>query len=117
MPQFPLFVFGTLRRGETNHGFLAGTFERCLPATLCDFRRIVASHGFPAVIRYPLARVEGELYFIRPELYDETMRRCDQLEDLPAGQLVGKYYRRLTVTVATADGELTAWVYADASVV
>jgi gamma-glutamylcyclotransferase (GGCT)/AIG2-like uncharacterized protein YtfP len=117
MSQLPLFAFGTLRRGKVNHDILAGAFERCLPATLRDFRRAVAPHGFPAILRCPLARVEGELFFIRPEVFDETLRHCDQLEELLPGQLVGQFYRRMEVTVETAEGEHTAWVYADANVV
>lgn len=113
----PLFAFGTLRRGEPNHHYLDGTFERCLPATLRDFRRETAAHGFPAVVRCPLAQVKGELFFIRPEVYDETLRRCDLLEDLPPGKLVGRYYRRMALTVNTAEGDFVAWVYADASTV
>lgn len=117
MSQLPLFAFGTLRREKPNHSILEGAFDKCLSATLRDFRRAVAPHGFPAIVRCPLARVEGELFFIRPDLYDETLRRCDQLEDLPPGQLVGRYYRRIEVTVATAEGDHIAWVYADANVV
>jgi gamma-glutamylcyclotransferase (GGCT)/AIG2-like uncharacterized protein YtfP len=117
MTHYPLFVFGTLRRGEANHHYLAGTFERWLPATLRDFRRFIAGHGFPAIVRCPLAQVEGELFFIRPELYDQTLRQCDRLEDLPPGQLVGPYYRRMLVRVQTAEGERDAWAYADASTV
>lgn len=117
MSQLPLFAFGTLRRGKANHGILAGAFDRCLPATLRDFRRAVAPHGFPAIVRCPLARVEGELFFIRPDAYDEALRNCDLLEDLPPGQLIGRYYRRIEVTVETAEGEFVAWAYADANVV
>lgn len=115
MTPYPLFVFGTLRRGESNHHYLAGTFERWLPATLRDFRRFTAAHGFPTIVRCPLAQVDGELFFIRPELYEQTLRQCDLLEDLPPGLLAGPYYRRMLVRIQTAEGEHDAWVYADAS--
>lgn len=117
MSQLPLFAFGTLRRGESNHATIAGAFDRCLPATLHDFRRIMAAHGFPAIIRCPLAQVHGELFFMRPELYDETLRRCDLLEDLPPGQLIGRYYRRMQLPVETPEGVFSAWAYADANVI
>lgn len=117
MSQLPLFAFGTLRRGKANHEILAAAVDRCLPATLRDFRRAVAPHGFPAIVRCPHARVEGELFFIRADAYDDTLSRCDVLEDLLPGQLQGQYYRRMEVTVETAEGEHVAWVYADANVV
>jgi gamma-glutamylcyclotransferase (GGCT)/AIG2-like uncharacterized protein YtfP len=115
MTQLPLFAFGTLRCGKSNHGTIAGAFDRMLPATLRDFRRGVAPHGFPTIVRCPLAHVEGELFFLRPDLYDETLRRCDLLEEIPSGQLAGSYYRRMEVRVETTEGEFTAWVYADAN--
>lgn len=114
MQQLPLFVFGTLRRGEVNHRCLAGTYDRCLPATLHGFRRSVAAHGFPTIRPVAGEQVDGELFFIRPDLYDQTLRRCDVLEDLPPGELEGDYYRREPVTVETAEGKFTAWVYRDA---
>jgi gamma-glutamylcyclotransferase (GGCT)/AIG2-like uncharacterized protein YtfP len=113
--RLPLFVFGTLRRGEENHHFLAGRFTRALSATLFDFRRITAAHGFPSIVRGPGESVAGEVYFLNPETYEETLRGCDRLEDLEPGQLFGAYYRRMTAQVTTVEGTVTAWVYADAS--
>ncbi|HTI50808.1 MAG TPA: gamma-glutamylcyclotransferase family protein [Planctomycetaceae bacterium] len=117
MSPLPLFAFGTLRRGESNHQYLAGTYERVLPGILRDFRRGLAAHGFPAIARCPLAHVEGELYFLRSECYAEALRLCDQLEDLPPGQLVGRYYRRMDLVIETAEGPYRAWVYADPNTV
>jgi gamma-glutamylcyclotransferase (GGCT)/AIG2-like uncharacterized protein YtfP len=113
MTPLPLFVFGTLRRGEQNHQFLEAAFERVLPGILRNFRRAVTPHGFPAIVRCPLAEVEGELYFLRSETCAETLRLCDLLEDLPPGKLVGRYYRRMELEIETAEGPYRAWVYAD----
>lgn len=113
MSRLPLFVFGTLRRNEPNHHYLAGRYDRWLPATLSGFRQSVAAHGFPAIVRQPDDRVEGELYFISPGVYDETLRGCDTLEDIPEGELAGPYYRRAVVTVETDDGAYEAWAYID----
>src|SRR5579859_7434322 len=99
--ELPLFVFGTLRRGEPNHHCLAGSYERWLPAVLSDFRRTVATHGFPAIVASRGDQVAGELFFIRPKLFAETLRRCDTLEDIPPGELIGPYYRRAQVSVET----------------
>src|SRR5262245_59894495 len=104
MPQLPLFVFGTLRRGEPNHHCLAGTYERWLPATLCDYVRFVAEHGFPAIVSSGGDFVEGELYFILPDAYARTLARCDELEEIPPGETVGPLYCREQVTVETTEG-------------
>lgn len=111
----PLFVFGTLRRGEGNHHFLLGRYDRCLKGALSGFRRGTTLHGFPAALPAEGERIHGELFFITPRLYAETMRRIDLLEDLPPGQLAGLYYRRARVVVETDEGTFTAWSYVDPS--
>jgi gamma-glutamylcyclotransferase (GGCT)/AIG2-like uncharacterized protein YtfP len=113
LSHLPLFVFGTLRRGESNHQCLAGRYDRWLPATLCNFKRTTAAHGFPQVAPSPGDQVAGELFFIRPSDFPETLRACDILEDIPPGQLVGLYYQRAQVVVQTAQGIATAWAYID----
>jgi gamma-glutamylcyclotransferase (GGCT)/AIG2-like uncharacterized protein YtfP len=109
----PLFTFGTLRRGESNHHFLAGRYERCLAAMLREFKRTTTEHGFPGIVPAQGETVSGELFFIREELFGETLRQCDLLEDLPPGQLVGRYYQRAQVIVETVEGDFTAWAYVD----
>jgi gamma-glutamylcyclotransferase (GGCT)/AIG2-like uncharacterized protein YtfP len=111
----PLFVFGTLRRGEPNHGYLEGRFERWLPGTLQDYERTIAGHGFPAIAPAIGQKVTGELFFIREELFPQTLKSCDLLEDIPPGELTGRYYRRAQVVVETAAGNFTAWAYVDPS--
>src|SRR5260370_40854730 len=93
-PQLPLFVFGTLRRGECTIHCLSGSYDRWLPDTLRDFKRVLTTHGFPGIVPAPGDEVAGEMFFIRPDLSAETVRRCDILEDIPPGELVGPYYRR-----------------------
>lgn len=109
----PLFAFGTLRCGEPNHHYLAGKYERCLPAELPDFARGTTRHGFPAAVPARGRHISGELIFIRPELCAETIAHCDALEDIPPGQLVGEHYQRAQVQVKTDEGEFTAWAYVD----
>jgi gamma-glutamylcyclotransferase (GGCT)/AIG2-like uncharacterized protein YtfP len=111
MEELPLFVYGTLQRGETNHRFLAGVYERCLSARLDDYSRGTAAHGYPLIVPNPGAQVVGELFFIQPDVYVETMRQIDLLEDLPPGGRIGTFYQRLQVSVATAEGPFTAWAY------
>lgn len=108
MPQLPLFVFGTLRRGECNHGYLATAYERVLPARLLGFARIA-----PLMIaRDANSAVDGELFFLTPATYETTLHGCDRLEELPEDGLIGHEYRRITVRVQTESGEVIAWAYA-----
>ena len=113
LAELPLFVFGTLRRGESNHHCLAGRYDRWLPATLRDFKRTTAAHGFPQIVPARGDHVSGELFFIRPTDFTETINGCDVLEDIPPGRLVGPYYQRAQVVVETAAGDFTAWAYID----
>ncbi len=112
-PILPLFAFGTLRRGEPNHHYLADRYERCLPAELPDFERETTRHGFPAAVSARGRHISGELFFICPELYAETIAHCDALEDIPPGQLAGEHYQRAQVRVVTAEGDFSAWAYID----
>ncbi len=80
---------------------------------LRNFKRVLTTHGFPGVVSSPGDEVAGEVFFIRPPLFAETLKRCDILEEIPLGQLVGPYYRRAQVTVETIEGKLTAWAYVD----
>ncbi|WP_197440027.1 gamma-glutamylcyclotransferase family protein [Calycomorphotria hydatis] len=105
--RLPLFVFGTLRRGEVNHHYLAGRYERMIPATLAEYAVVDEL----MIDRVPGEKVSGELYFLRTDIYDDTMRHCDDLEEIPPGEIKGEWYERREVVVDTAEGEVTAWAY------
>lgn len=105
--RLPLFAFGTLRRGEANHHYLAEKYNRVIPAILRDYARVA-----PLMIdRCPNAQVVGELFWLSPERYDATLAGCDELEEIPPGTLVGHEYERRRVVVETAEGPVTAWAY------
>lgn len=107
MPTLPLFVFGTLRRGECNHHYLAGAYDRVLAARLVGFARVE-----PLMIaRQPGFTVEGELFFLTAKTDSATLLGCDSLEELPPGSLIGHEYRRIAVRVQTEFGEFIAWTY------
>ena len=107
MQQLPLFVFGTLRRGECNHRYLAGAYDRMVPARLPGFARVE-----PLMIARQIdSVVDGELYFLTPATAARTLQGCDELEELPVGHLVGREYRRIPVQTLTTDGDVTAWAY------
>lgn len=103
----PLFVFGTLRRGEPNHHYLDGFYDRVLPAVLSGYARIA-----PLMIaERDGAEVIGEVYFLTESRYDKTLAGCDELEEIPPGTLVGHEYERRLVRVTTDEGPLEAWAY------
>lgn len=107
MPQLPLFVFGTLRRGECNHGYLDGRFDRVQPARLSGFARVA-----PLMIaREAGSFVDGEVFFLTPANYEATLSGCDQLEELHHNRLIGDEYRRIAVRVQTESGLVIAWAY------
>ncbi len=107
MRQLPLFVFGTLRCGECNHHYLASAYTRMVSATLPGFARVE-----PLMIaRQVNSVVDGELYFLTPETAARTLQGCDELEELPFGQLIGPEYRRIPVQTQSVDGDVIAWAY------
>ena len=107
MPTLPLFVFGTLRRGECNHHYLAGAYDQVRAARLLGFARVE-----PLMIaRQPDSAVDGELFFLTDATYSATLRECDRLEELTPGSLIGHEYRRIAVRVQTESGEFIAWAY------
>lgn len=105
--QLPLFVFGTLRRGHRNHHYLHGYYDRVIPAWLLDYQRL---HEL-MIARQPGGAVDGELFFLTDAIYEKTIAGCDELEEIPPGQLIGHEYERKRVTVETAEGLVEAWAY------
>ena len=105
--RLPLFVFGTLRVGHSNHRYLAGKFVRVQDAKLPGYRKFQPLMIEPAEGTF----VPGELFTIKEHLYEETLRGCDSLEGIPAGRTKGPYYDRIAVEVALETGTARAWAY------
>jgi len=93
--QHLVFVYGTLRQGESNHSFLAnsqllGRFDTKPEYGLYDlglYPGLVSGHQ----------SISGEVYLID----DDTLAKLDILEDVPV-----EYHRE---TIETPFG--TAWIY------
>ncbi len=99
--QHLLFVYGTLRKGESNQEFLIhseflGRHETLPQYSLYD----LGTH--PAVIEGH-SSIQGEVYLID----DETLARIDVLEDVPVE------YRR--ERIETPFGEAWFYMYQDSS--
>lgn len=115
MTQLPIFVYGTLRHGQSNyHPYLAGQTAREHPAILPD--HALHTGAYPYVFdTADGSRVSGELMFPLPHLYDNVLARLDSLEGYREGDESSMYLRvQRPVQYTGADGEphtVTAWVY------
>lgn len=103
----PLFVFGTLRRGEPNHRLLAGRYVSVRPAVLPGYAIV----GPLMIARVPGGVVAGELFDLDPARRDETRAAIDRLEGIGPGETVGDWYRRERVTVEVDGGPREAFAY------
>ncbi|MDC0274415.1 MAG: gamma-glutamylcyclotransferase [Planctomycetaceae bacterium] len=68
MPQLlPMFVFGTLRYGESNHHLLEHRYHKRLTAELVGYARVESKLGYPMIDLSSGDSVTGELYFLSEE--------------------------------------------------
>jgi gamma-glutamylcyclotransferase (GGCT)/AIG2-like uncharacterized protein YtfP len=110
----PVFVYGTLRRGEKNYArYLQGRTLREVSATVAGGLYFAAEGGYP----YLLAEgggemVVGELMYLDPVCYGETLRSLDLLEEYDCVDEAGSVYLRRRGTVIVEGGKTTtAWIY------
>ncbi|GAB2642422.1 gamma-glutamylcyclotransferase family protein [Vibrio panuliri] len=99
--QHLVFVYGTLRQGESNHHYLANAQLLGLHETAPNYA-LYDLGAYPAVISGHQA-IFGEVYLV-----DEVMLQAlDQLEDVPV-----EYRREL---IDTPFGQAWIYLYQDAS--
>lgn len=98
-----LFVYGTLKRGGSNHAFLAGQHYAGDARTPAGFT-LYDCAGYPAMIRAPddRAGVTGELWDVTPA----CLSRLDELEGLAEG-----LYERVPLPLAPPDEALAVQTY------
>lgn len=103
-----VFVYGTLRKGEDNAGYLTDAIEVSLSA-VTGGRLVDTGFGYPALVREDEAdtQVRGELY----EVEDGTLRELDRLEDYYGPGDRRNEYERVRVQVETEWGSFDAWAY------
>lgn len=98
-----VFVYGTLKRGFSNHAWIADT-QFLTEAETCErYALYVGENPWPLLIENePCYPVRGELYAVTPD----ELKRLDVLEECP------QLYFRKEITVRTDSGEpCTAWAY------
>jgi len=97
----PVFVYGTLRQGLSNHHLLAAA--RCVGPAQTRHRYALYVDSYPKVVaQEAVAAIHGEVYLVD----GYTLALLDDLEDHPFT------YRRQQVPVLLADGEeIMAWLY------
>lgn len=81
-----VFVYGTLLRGERNHGLMTGA--RFLRPALTRAQFDLHDLGpFPGMVAGGATQIDGELYAVSPQ----GVHNLDELEDHP------EYFRRSTI--------------------
>lgn len=101
----PVFVYGTLRRGGSNHFRMNGA----------DFvggggiaGKIFRIDWYPALVCGGAGEVKGELY----RVCEEHLRALDVFEGIVPGEGESREYRRVKVEVTLDSGEkASAWVW------
>ncbi len=86
--QHLVFVYGTLRQGESNHGLLGGRVPRRVVCTRAAWE-LVDLGAFPALLPGGTTAVLGEVY----EVDDDTLAELDILEGHP------DYYQRQVIAL------------------
>ncbi|NTW01893.1 MAG: gamma-glutamylcyclotransferase [Oscillochloris sp.] len=112
---YPFFVYGTLKPGEPNYTRLVvGRVSGEEPASLGGAALYTAG-AYPFLVVEPdlaaLAdRVSGTLISVPDTGYAAMIADLDVLEGYVEGGTANTY-ERLLITVDTADGPRTAWIY------
>lgn len=101
-----VFVYGTLRRGGSNHFRMAGA-EFVASGTISG--RMYRIDWYPGLILDSAGdEIKGEVYSVGPEL----LSALDIFEGLSAGEIEGSEYRRTRTPVMKQDSQtITAWVW------
>jgi gamma-glutamylcyclotransferase (GGCT)/AIG2-like uncharacterized protein YtfP len=101
-----VFVYGTLRRGGSNHFRLDGAEFLTTGEIIGRLYRI---DWYPGLVLDPVGDdILGEVYTLDLEI----LANLDRYEGLAAGDHEGSEYRRVLTTVTSDAGEtFTAWVW------
>lgn len=84
-PPMRIFVYGTLKRGHSNHGWMRGQ-QFIGEASTRPLFRLHDLGGYPGMVRHETQglSVQGEIW----EVDAEGMERLDELEDVNGGEYI-----------------------------
>ncbi|GAA5117630.1 gamma-glutamylcyclotransferase [Luteolibacter yonseiensis] len=101
-----VFVYGTLRRGGSNHFRMAGA-EFIASGTITG--RMYRIDWYPGLVLDGAGdEIQGEVYSVGPE----QLAALDVFEGLSAGEIEGSEYRRSrTVVIGRDSRPIDAWVW------
>lgn len=114
----PIFVYGTLRPGQSNYYRLAPYSIRTEPAyavgvAVYDMKP-VTGNDWPHAVRTNNTdhQVVGDLVWVDPHHMDEVLRDLDIYEDYNAEDLENSEYVRQSILVTEPNGDQrNAWIY------
>ncbi|PER49994.1 branched-chain alpha-keto acid dehydrogenase [Bacillus thuringiensis] len=102
---YHVFVYGTLRRGQTNAHYMLGAI--CIADRAWTYGKLFdTNEGYPAMTYSIEEKVYGEVYVVN----DEILCKLDELEEY-TGNAETDLYDQITQTVYIADREREAYVY------
>jgi gamma-glutamylcyclotransferase (GGCT)/AIG2-like uncharacterized protein YtfP len=103
--ELPLFLYGTLRKGESAEDQIAADVVRRAPAR-ARARLLEIGAPYPAAFFSPdEGWLPGEIVWLKPSTYAATLDRVDQYENVPF------LFRRIVVQVEVEGETVEAWAY------
>ncbi|MDM5428109.1 MULTISPECIES: gamma-glutamylcyclotransferase [Bacillus] len=102
---YHVFVYGTLRKEQTNAHYMQGA--TCIADEAWTYGKLFdTNEGYPAMICSNEEKVYGEVY----EVNDDVLQKLDELEEY-TGNAETDLYDRITQSVFFADREINVYVY------
>lgn len=105
MNMLPIFVYGTLKRGERSHRVLERKYKAVFEAELLGALYDIGP--FPmADIRVTDLTIRGELYYLRQGCYIDTLWDLDCMEGVNIEEPNKGFYRRAITCALVMDGTI-----------
>ncbi|MBJ8052907.1 gamma-glutamylcyclotransferase [Bacillus cereus] len=100
-----VFVYGTLRKEQTNDHYMQGA--TCIADVAWTYGKLFdTNEGYPAMICSNEEKIYGEVF----EVNSDVLQKLDELEEY-TGNAESDLYDRITQTIYFGDIEIHAYVY------